>query len=73
MNKDPRNIADALKEARKELCLTQQELANTLQIPYHTYRGWERGDSCVSAPILLQLLGYMLRDPKLRRDLAKAA
>ncbi|MCS6821542.1 MAG: helix-turn-helix domain-containing protein [Microscillaceae bacterium] len=50
-----KNIARTLREKRKELGLSQQQIADKLGITQATYSGWENGQREISLPRYVQL------------------
>ena len=54
------NYFRRLKTVRSEMGISQQKMADMLQIPFGTYRRYESGDTDIPAGVLLKInqLGY---------------
>ncbi|WP_278228469.1 helix-turn-helix domain-containing protein [Lactococcus lactis] len=58
MKKNNQKFAERLKELRKEKGLTQQKVADSLNISQPNYRRWEVGERSPSGETLIKLADY---------------
>ena len=58
MKKNNQKFAERLKELRKEKGLTQQKVADSLNISQPNYRRWESGERSPSGETLIMLADY---------------
>jgi DNA-binding XRE family transcriptional regulator len=55
-------FAANVKISRKELGLTQQELAKNINVNWHSIGAWEEGRAYPSIPTLIKLSEYFMID-----------
>lgn len=55
MNRQPENFPEMLKKVRRQLNLSQEELAHTLGVSFTTVNRWENGKAAPSKLALLQI------------------
>ena len=68
--KHARDISVELKTFRNDIGVSQQELADLINLPKVTLSGWEQKRPCAFPDTMLLLLNYLKKDPKIHRYLA---
>jgi len=63
MSSENTNIGMRLKEIRAKTGLNQQEFAETIEVSYRSYRGYESGERELPTSILIKLHRLMKEEP----------
>jgi len=58
MNRDPENFIERVKEIRRQLNLSQEELAHALGVSFATVNRWENGKTSPSKLALKQFEAF---------------